>query len=390
MGKIYDVAVIGAGPAGASAAKNSAQLGLETILLEEHTSIGEPVHCGECLSEYATQNIGIKLPKEVISLDVKGVKVIFPDGTDRNVSEPGYVLEKHLFEQWLASEAEKLGAYISLDSKVTELERRQGLWNLKAKDKEIQAKIVIDASGVQAVTSRFLGINQRFQSVVGMQYEMQEVETTGYLDFYLWPELAPEGYLWVIPKCNQRSNVGLVTTQMNKAKTYLDQFTKRIGVDGKKINKTFGGMIPASGPLKNTFAEGLMLVGDAAGFTSPLFEGGTQLSLKSGQFAAQVAKQAVEKNDLSAEQLSQYKKLWFPEFPNYEKLIDGREKLYKFSDVELSQMAKIMPMELGTLSFFQKINVGFNVLIKHPHFFKKGFMPAMQAFEYSRAKFYGW
>jgi NADPH-dependent 2,4-dienoyl-CoA reductase/sulfur reductase-like enzyme len=42
----YDVAVIGAGPAGGSAALHAAKLGLKTIILEEHNVIGEPVHCG--------------------------------------------------------------------------------------------------------------------------------------------------------------------------------------------------------------------------------------------------------------------------------------------------------------------------------------------------------
>ncbi|OYV48909.1 MAG: hypothetical protein B7X10_02480 [Burkholderiales bacterium 21-58-4] len=45
-------------------------------------------------------------------------------------------------------------------------------------------------------------------------------------------------------------------------------------------------MIPSSGPLPRIFGDGLLLAGDAAGFTSPMFEGGTQLALKSGEFAA--------------------------------------------------------------------------------------------------------
>ena len=53
-----------------------------------------------------------------------------------------------------------------------------------------------------------------------------------------------------------------------------------------------------------------MLIGDAAGFTSPLFEGGSHLALKSAVFAAQTAAKAISDDDLSSEKLSQYPELW--------------------------------------------------------------------------------
>ena len=55
------------------------------ILVEDHSEIGTPVHCGECLSLLATQNLGLEIPDEVISLDCKGIRVIFPDGTEKTV-----------------------------------------------------------------------------------------------------------------------------------------------------------------------------------------------------------------------------------------------------------------------------------------------------------------
>ena len=102
---MYDVVVIGAGPGGGSAALHAARAGLSTLILEADPEIGTPVHCGECLSELAVQNLGLKLPDHVKALDVKGIRVIFPDGTEKLLTEEGYVLEKHLFERWLADEA---------------------------------------------------------------------------------------------------------------------------------------------------------------------------------------------------------------------------------------------------------------------------------------------
>ena len=62
---MYDVVVIGAGPGGGSAALHAARAGLSTLLLEADPEIGTPVHCGECLSELAVQNLDLELPDHV-------------------------------------------------------------------------------------------------------------------------------------------------------------------------------------------------------------------------------------------------------------------------------------------------------------------------------------
>ena len=120
---MYDVVVIGAGPGGGSAALHAARAGLSTLLLEADPEIGTPVHCGECLSELAVQNLDLELPDHVKALDVKGIRVIFPDGTEKLLTEEGYVLEKHLFERWLADEAVAKGAELHLHHRVTGMER---------------------------------------------------------------------------------------------------------------------------------------------------------------------------------------------------------------------------------------------------------------------------
>ena len=118
-----DVLVVGAGPGGGNAALQCARLGLNTILIEDHDEIGTPVHCGECISDVACQNLGLTLPEHVISKEVKGIRVIFPDGTEKCLSEHGYVLEKHLFEQWIAESAVSEGAKLSLGHKITGMEK---------------------------------------------------------------------------------------------------------------------------------------------------------------------------------------------------------------------------------------------------------------------------
>ena len=407
-----DVLVVGAGPGGGNAALQCARKGLKTMIIEDHDEIGTPVHCGECISDEAIANLKLDLPKEVISKRVNGIRVIFPDGTSKQLTETGYVLEKHLFEQWIADSAVKEGAKLALKHKLTSIERIEDNgtfvgWKCDGKGEmfPIKSKIVIDASGVAAVCSKFVKpdgvkpLNEKGKVVAGMQYELADVPTDGYLDFYIWPKYAEKGYLWMIPKCDGRANVGLVTEDRPRAKKALDQFiedthfndlSQQLPPWKTKGNPAFGGTIPISGPFENTHYDGLMLIGDAAGFTSPLFEGGSHLALKSAVFAAETAASAVSNGDVTAKSLEKYTMLWKAEFPPYEKILRGKNALFELSDGEMSLMGSCFPDEMGDMGITGKAMVGLRLLFRRPDLYLKNIVPAMLAFGYSRAKYYGW
>ena len=405
----WDVVVIGAGPGGGSAALHCARLGLRTLILEEHAEIGTPVHCGECLSEVAVQNLELDLPEEVISLHVKGIRVLFPNDVEKKLTEPGYVLEKHLFERWLIDESVKEGAVFKNSHKVKgmvknfELENQFSNWKITGEGElfPLHTKIIIDASGVAGVSSKILQNSNQIEVIAGFQYEMVEVENDGYLDFYIWPKYAPHGYVWMIPKNQGRANVGLVTTEKKGAIKFLDSFINDTYLHENKIVnpswkpsgnkiKPFGGTIPISGPRNNTIDDGLIMIGDAAGFTSPLFEGGSHLAMKSGKYAAEVASRAIKKGIFSKIGLKEYEQLWKSEFPPYNKILKGKNALYNLSNEELAIMASCMPDEMNGMSIFTKIGVGLKILVKKPSLMRKKVISVLLSFGYSRAKFYGW
>ena len=386
----FDLAVIGAGPAGNFAAYEAAKLGLSTAVFEEHEKIGEPVHCGECLSHAACERIGLELPSDVISMDAKGIRLYFPDKSHTSLSEKGYTLEKEKFEQYLSSIAADEGASYKMRHRVSGLSLEGGTWKISTTSGEYSAKVIIDASGSEGAASRLLKMNPSPKKVVGLQYELSPVESDGFIDFFVWPRLAPHGYLWVIPKKNGRANVGLVCDDATLVRRNLDAFVGEWGLREKKNAKAFGGFIPASGPVRSTYSDGIMLTGDAAGFTSPMFEGGTALAMTSGKFAAQVAAEAIRKGDTSRAALAKYEKLWRMEFPDYSRLVGGKDAFYRFSDSELNQISSILPPDLTDVSLLGKARVGAAVLARFPGLLAKGFVPAMDALGYSRAKYYGW
>ncbi|MCX6771035.1 MAG: NAD(P)/FAD-dependent oxidoreductase [Candidatus Micrarchaeota archaeon] len=389
--ELFDIAIIGAGPGGNYAALTAAKAGVSVVVLEEHEAIGQPVHCGECLSQAACKRLGITLPDEAISREVKGIRLIFPDKTASFITEPGYTLEKDKFEQWLSLEATKAGAAYKLKSRVAALEREEGGWHVTTTAGEYFARLIIDASGVDSAASKLLNFNPPQKTVVGLQYEMEQVDVEGeMMDFLLWPRLAPHGYLWVIPKKDGRSNVGLVTNDAPRTRELLEKFVDEYGLKEKKRNKAFGGRIPAGGPVAKTFDDGIMLIGDAAGFTSPMFEGGTSLSMTSGKFAAEVAAEALKKNDVSKAALTPYESKWRAAFPNYARLVGGKEKMYGFTDDELNKIGKLIPRDLTIISQAQRLQIGASVLFTAPQLLAKGFIPAMETLGQSRAEHFGW
>ena len=406
----YDVLVIGAGPGGGSAALHAARAGLSTLIVEADPEVGTPVHCGECLSELAVENLDLQIPDHVKALDVKGIRVIFPDGTEKLLTEKGYVLEKHLFERWLCDEAIGKGAELRLGHRVTSMERvynsenQFSYWEIDGKGEEfpLQCKSVIDASGVSGAASKLLDMGTQIEVIAGFQYEILDVENDGYLDFYIWPKYSPHGYVWMIPKEGGRANVGLVTTDKKGAIKYLDSFIKDTYLDGKPaVNppwrkegikvRPFGGTIPISGPRSVTVGDGLILVGDAAGFTSPLFEGGSHLALWSGREAAKTIASLLEsKQTLSKDRMMAYEKAWKKTFPPYSKILKGKTALYELTDDEMSIMAHCLPEELGNMSPLQKVGIGFKILFRKPMLFTKRIIHVLLSFGYSRAKFFGW
>ena len=404
-----DVVVIGAGPGGGSAALHAARAGLSTLILEADAEVGTPVHCGECLSDLAVQNLDLEIPDHVKALDVKGIRVIFPDGTEKLLTEQGYVLEKHLFERWLCEEAEKKGAELLLKHRVTSMERVYNSenqftnWKIDGRGDEfpIQCTAIIDGSGVSGAAAKLLDMGGDVEVIAGFQYEMLDVPNDGYLDFYLWPKYSPHGYVWMIPKEGGRANVGLVTTDKKGAIKYLESFIEDTyladkptanppwRVQGTKV-RPFGGTIPISGPRTTTVGDGILLVGDAAGFTSPLFEGGTHLALWSGREAAQTIAAAIKENNLSNKRLMSYERSWKKRFPPYNKILKGKTALYDLTDDEMSVMARCLPEELGNMSPLDKCVIGLRILVRKPILFTKRVIPVLLSFGYSRAKFFGW
>src|SRR5207249_4736096 len=132
MDRQVDVLVVGAGPTGSTAAKYAALGGTDVLLIEKRSEIGTPVRCGEGVAKRWLEEIGLAPSREIICHEVDGARIIAPDGTalvldeTRAGNECGYILERDLFDRFLAREAAKAGAEIMIKTSAVALLREDG------------------------------------------------------------------------------------------------------------------------------------------------------------------------------------------------------------------------------------------------------------------------
>lgn len=326
----YDVIVIGAGPAGAIAAKTAAGKGLDVLLIEKRQEIGDPVRCAEgvnkeCLKQH------VEIDKRWICADLKGSRIFSPDGTKVEMSEEvaggevGYVLERKVFDRALAEEAAKAGAEVRVKTRATGLilendfVKGARLMHL-GKEYDVRAKIVIGADGVESKVGRWAGIDTSLKPV-DIETCVQYLVAGGdidqeYCEFYIGNEIAPGGYIWVFPKGAGKANVGIgiLGSKMGKFKPrpveYLNAFLEKRFPNAKIVEMVYGG-VPVSGSIEQTSKSGLMLIGDAARQSDPITGGGILNAMNAGKMAGEAAYAAISAGDVSLSKLEEvYEKPW--------------------------------------------------------------------------------
>jgi len=310
----YDIAVIGAGPAGSMAAKYAAKAGAAVVLLEEHPSVGWPVECAGLLGEKAIRESELAGSFGHHTLrGLKGACIYSPGGFRMDFkasSNRAFVVDRRLFDRELALDAIRAGADLWLHSSVRRLRREYGGRILTLGDgSELRSKIVISSEGVRARIARRAGIAAAQKILSGAQVEVPfNVEDPEKVEVHLGA--APGLFAWVIPIGEETARIGLCANEWgcDRLRSFLQKDLIRRRLRGSPVGLFVGGL--PLGPPASTAREGFMAVGDAAGQVKPTSGGGIYPGLVCAKIAGNVAAAAVQEGDCSAKNLAEYDRLW--------------------------------------------------------------------------------
>jgi len=357
--ELYDVVIIGGGPAGSFAGYNLAKRGLKILIVERKKIPGEGYFCGEGISTSGLTEFITPAP-EWISTKIEGAIFIAPSGRNFQTYHPdaGWVLDRSRFDKDLFLLSVNQGASFFLSTTAVGLSNWNGKYRevYLSNNKTVKARVVIGADGVDSLVGRWAGIPTRMAK--GMyhstyQYYMylhKMQEKMVILKF--GREVAPGGYIWIFPKGKNTANVGIgIDTFLTnkKPKYYLDKFIKEHLSDGKILYGNGGGVPTCNIPSRT--GDGVVLIGDAARVTDPISGGGISNALLTAKIASDViGEKFSKKGDFSRNSLRDYDRLWKKKWGNEMKWrIRAKEVWKKLKDKDLEIL-----YEFGRENFHNK------------------------------------
>jgi len=278
---MYDLIVIGGGPAGASAAREGARLGLRVLLIEkERFPRYKP--CGGALSERARSYLGFRIPDEVIDAEISRLRIFFRDRcAEISRSERlSTLVTRSVFDEMLLRRAEDAGAEVLLGRRAKEISERGEYVRIRAGD-TYEGRILVIADGHTGVLSRKIRPRDAMTGMC-LVTEVSAENSSDRMEIHFGE--AYMGYAWVFPHGSYLS-VGAGGLRSSNIRGTMERLMNSRGFRGK----IHGHTIPLSGPSGYIAGRRTMLCGDSAGMVDPFTGEGIAYALRSGQIAAEVA-----------------------------------------------------------------------------------------------------
>jgi digeranylgeranylglycerophospholipid reductase len=321
----FDIVIVGAGPAGSSAAYSAASGGLKVALLEKEESIAETVRTSGVTW---IQNIKeFKIPEECYN-PIKNYSFCSPNNevTISDSIPQAAVLDVRKTYRWLAQQAEEQGANVFVKTNVKDVIKNEKgdikgiIANTPKGNVSFFGKIIIDASGFGSVVSKSMGFVTQWEKFgAGAEYEVK-AENVDPQTWWLMvgQKYSPAGYAWIFPISKEIVRIGVGVGKPDSSvdpKERLKELMESKEGPIRKLGKITPiefhyGLIPNDGLSRKTVYNNLILVGDSAGQANPLVLEGIRYAIKFGRVAGRVALAAITSGKTDEPALMPYENNW--------------------------------------------------------------------------------
>ena len=295
-----DVLVIGAGPAGSSAAREAAGMGADVLIVERKARVGLPVRCAEYIPAPLIGDLD--LGRDFVVQEIGGMLTHLPGGECKEMKLPGYIVDRDRFDLALVQDAVQRGTRLMLGQRAVALE--DGAVFVRDRNGtscSVTPGTIIGADGPRSTVARWMGENQR-DCIPGVQARVALTKPRSYTDVYFNPSWFA-GYGWLFPK-GKLANVGLAAKrrsgEKHPLKSLLMDFIERLAMEGileGGPQSFLAGWIPVQ-PAETLVHGNMAIVGDAAGHAHPITGAGIFAAVTGGKMAGKAAACAARAGNL--------------------------------------------------------------------------------------------